>query len=51
MDISYKVIFMLAAETGARLGEALGLVWEGIDFEMQTISITTNSTAPASASR
>ena len=40
IDSSYKEIFMLAAETGARLGEVLGLTWKDIDFDAQTISIT-----------
>lgn len=40
VDDSYRVLFALAAETGARLGEVLGLVWENVDFEGEAIAFT-----------
>jgi integrase len=36
----YRLIFELAAETGARLGEALGLVWGEVDLDAQTVTFT-----------
>ena len=36
----HRLIFELAAETGARLGEALGLVWGEIDLDHQTVTFT-----------
>jgi integrase len=36
----YRLIFDLAAETGARLAETLGLAWEDIDLDGQTISFS-----------
>lgn len=36
----YRLIFQLAAETGARLGEALGVIWDNIDLDGQTIEFT-----------
>ena len=40
VDEPYRLIFELAAETGARLGEALGLVWGEIDLEARTVTFT-----------
>jgi integrase len=40
VDEPYRLIFDLAAETGARLGEALGLVWDEVDLDQQTITFT-----------
>jgi integrase len=40
VDEPYRLIFELAAETGARLGEALGLVWGEIDLDQQTVTFT-----------
>lgn len=40
VDASYRLIFELAAETGCRLGETLGLVWENIDLDEQTVAFT-----------
>ncbi len=40
VDEPYRVIFELAAETGARLGETLGLVWGEIDFDQATVTFT-----------
>ncbi|MHB1570673.1 MAG: tyrosine-type recombinase/integrase, partial [Solirubrobacteraceae bacterium] len=40
VDEPYRLIFEMTAETGARLGEALGLVWENVDLEKQTIKFT-----------
>ena len=36
----YRLMFALAAETGGRLSEVLGLVWQDIDFERQTVRFT-----------
>jgi integrase len=33
----HRLLYQLAAETGGRISEVLGLVWEDIDFERQTI--------------
>lgn len=40
VDEPYRMIFELAAETGARLGEALGLVWGEIDLDDATVTFT-----------
>ena len=40
VDQPYRTIFELAAETGARLGETLGLVWGEIDFDQATVTFT-----------
>ncbi len=40
VDDYYRLIFELAAGTGARLGEALGLVWAEIDLDAQTVHFT-----------
>lgn len=40
VDKDYALLFALTAETGVRLGEALGVVWENIDIEAETISLT-----------
>ena len=40
VDEPYRTIFELAAETGARLGETLGLVWGEIDLEGATVTFT-----------
>ena len=40
VDGPYRTIFELAAETGARLGETLGLVWGEIDFDQATVTFT-----------
>lgn len=37
---SYRTLFDCAAETGGRLAEVLGLVWQNVDFEAQTITFT-----------
>jgi integrase len=37
---SYRPPFQVAASTGARLGEVLGLIWDDIDFTMMTITFT-----------
>lgn len=34
----HRLIFRVAAETGSRLAEALGLAWQDIDLERQTIT-------------
>jgi integrase len=38
VDPAYRLIFELEAETGARLGEVLGLTWQDIDLEDETIT-------------
>jgi integrase len=40
VDEPYRLIFELTAETGARLGEALGLVWSDVDFDAETVTFT-----------
>jgi integrase len=40
VDAEYRVLFDLAAETGARLAEALGLVWEDVDLDAETVTFT-----------
>ena len=40
VEDEYRAIFDLAAETGARLSEVLGLIWKDIDFKAQTITFT-----------
>lgn len=40
VDERYRLIFDLAAETGCRLAEALGLAWENVSFEDPTIEFT-----------
>ncbi len=40
IDEPYKLLFELAAETGCRLAEALGLVWGEVDLTEQTITFT-----------
>jgi integrase len=37
VDEPYRLVFEFAAETGARLGEALGLVWGDVDLGAQTV--------------
>ncbi len=38
IDEPYALLFELAAETGCRLAEALGLVWGEVDFTEQTVT-------------
>ncbi len=40
VDDRYRLVFELAAESGARLGETLGLVWENVDLDAATLSFT-----------
>lgn len=40
VDDYYRLLFELAAETGARLSEALGLVWGEVDLDQQTVLFT-----------
>ena len=40
VDDYYRLLFELAAETGARLSEVLGLVWGEVDLDQQTVHIT-----------
>lgn len=40
VDDGYATLFALAGETGARLAEVLGLAWEDIDLDEQTVAIT-----------
>lgn len=41
VDAKHRLIFRVAAETGCRLAEVLGLTWQDIDLDRQTISFTT----------
>lgn len=36
----YRLLFDLAAQTGARLSETLGLVWDNIDLKDETVTFT-----------
>lgn len=38
-DTHYYIPLMIAYYTGFRLGECLGLTWDNIDFELQTITV------------
>lgn len=38
VDRDYRVLFDLGAETGARLAEVLGLTWQDLDFEAETVT-------------
>src|SRR2546427_7009744 len=40
VDDTHRLLFETAAETGGRLGEVLGLAWEDINFDSQTITFT-----------
>lgn len=40
VDDYYRLLFELAAETGARLSEVLGLVWGEVDLDQQTVLFT-----------
>lgn len=40
LEDDWRPLFSVAAETGARLAEVLGLTWQDIDLESQTIAIT-----------
>lgn len=39
-DVAYRLLFELAAETGARLGEVLGVTWECIDLDGASVHFT-----------
>ena len=39
-DAPYRLLFATAAETGGRLSEVLGLAWENIDLDAETIAFT-----------
>jgi integrase len=40
LEDGYRLIFELAAQTGARVNEALGFAWEDIDLDGMTVSFT-----------
>jgi integrase len=40
VDEPYRLLFELAAETGARLGEVLGLTWGDVDTEASALTFT-----------
>ena len=40
VDPAHRLVFELAAETGARLGEVLGLIWNEVDLDAQTVCFT-----------
>ena len=37
-DAPYRLLFETAAETGGRLSEVLGLAWDNIDLDAETIA-------------
>lgn len=37
---AYRLVFEVAAETGARKGEALGLTWQDVDLDSATVTFT-----------
>lgn len=51
VDESYRLVFELAAETGAPLGEALGLVWGDVDLDAQTVTFTYRQARRASCAQ
>jgi len=40
LDDGYRALFDVAAETGARLAETLGLIWEEVDLDAETVTFT-----------
>lgn len=40
VEPEFRLIFEFAAQTGARLGEALGVVWDEIDLDAATVTFT-----------
>lgn len=40
IDEPYRLLFAFAAETGARLSEALGVAWDDLDLEAETVTFT-----------
>jgi integrase len=40
VEDDYRLIFELAAQTGARVNEALGFAWEDLDLDVMTVSFT-----------
>jgi integrase len=40
VEPKYRLLFDIAAETGCRLAEALGLTWENVSLDEQTITFT-----------
>jgi integrase len=40
VDAAHRLIFEVGAETGGRLAEVLGLAWEDIDLEAETVTFT-----------
>jgi integrase len=40
IDEPYRLVFEFAAETGARLGEVLGIVWREVDLDDCTVNFT-----------
>jgi integrase len=40
VDPKYRLLFDVASETGCRLAEVLGLAWENVSFEEQTVTFT-----------
>lgn len=45
----YYIMLMIGYYTGLRIGETLGLTWDNIDLEKQTITV--NHTLPAPSDR
>ncbi len=42
-DIKYKTMVLLDVFTGLRIGELMGLTWDGIDFKSGTITVNKSS--------
>ncbi|MCX4078209.1 site-specific integrase [Bacillus subtilis] len=48
-SIQYYVLFSLMARTGLRIGEALALTWDDIDFEERTIKVNKTLVYPTNS--
>lgn len=48
-SIQYYVLFTLLARTGLRIGEALALTWDDIDFENKTITVNKTLVYPTNS--
>jgi integrase len=40
VDEPYRLVFEFAAETGARLGEVLGIIWREVDIDESSVTFT-----------
>ncbi|KYD07689.1 tyrosine-type recombinase/integrase [Saccharococcus caldoxylosilyticus] len=48
-SIQYYVLFTLLARTGLRIGEALALTWDDIDFENKTLTVNKTLVYPTNS--